>query len=160
MENDKEIGAIYFMKITGFNKVWDFDQNYIEMIENKRYKLNCQASIWNKNTLINLLEPEESPWEFEEVGYKRLINKNFKFFCSSLGSHYESKDNVFNYLVAREFGYGIWKGKWLWNNEKLFRKNSIEVKNIKLEKMSKIQYIIWKTKSKFLQIFMKFYFRE
>lgn len=148
MNIEKNIAAIYFKKIAGFvsDKKSDVLNDYILMEENKRYKLNLQAGLWNREKLISLIQDEDTPWSFEEIGYKRLENLNYKFYCSAVGSHYNTEKNVFKYLVARDFGYGIWKGKWLWNNDKLLKSKGIEVRKVKMNRMSKYQYLILKIK--------------
>ena len=45
---------------------------------------------------------------------------------------------AFPYLTDRRTGFGIWAGKWLWNNNKLFKKNGIEIGDIKLDRFTRI----------------------
>ena len=85
----------------------------------------------------------DSPWQFEVEGYTRakdIIDK-MRFYCSRATKHDRIREgDVFPYMVDRSTGYGIWGGKWLWNNRKLFEDNNIEV-DMKLPIMSHTKYI-------------------
>ena len=145
MKQDSQIAAFYFKHITGHDKVSNYS-GYNEMDMNKKYILNCQAAIWNRKLLLELLEPGESPWDLEEKAHLRIGDLTKKFYCSNVGTYNDSKKNVFNYLWALETGYGICKSKWLWNNQKLFRTNGISVKYTQLSKMSYMEYLMDKIK--------------
>jgi len=40
------------------------------------YRLALQASFWNRETLISLLDDDITPWTFEQAGQKRSIARN------------------------------------------------------------------------------------
>ena len=133
MEENDKFTAIYFKQIAGFKKNYEGNVRYFLMDENKMYKLNLQAGLWRKKDLEALVADDDTPWEFEFVGQNRLEGKDCLFLCSRAGTHYNYKGAVFPYLTGRTTGYGIWAGKWLWNNNKLFQKNGLTVKDVNLE---------------------------
>ena len=63
------------------------------------YRVSCQASLWNRETLISLLEPGETAWEFEINGSKRSKNRNLQFYATK-----KSVLTYFHHVVER----GIW----------------------------------------------------
>lgn len=141
MENDERYAAIYFKQIAGFTEVDDAEPKYFQMKENKMYKLNLQAGIWRKSDLEALVEDDDSPWSFEFVGQDRLEGRDKIFLCSMDGTHYKMDGAVFPYLTGRTTGYGIWTGKWLWNNDQLFRKNGIKTGEISLERFTRLDML-------------------
>lgn len=137
MESDCRYAAIYFKQIDGFTDVYNKDPRYFLMSENIMYKLNLQAGLWRKTDLEALIGDEDSPWSFEFVAQNRLEGQDKIFLCSRAGTHYDYKGAVFPYLTGRSTGYGIWTGKWLWNNDKLFKKNGIQMREIHLQRFSR-----------------------
>lgn len=136
MDNNPDIVAIYFKSIFGFKSDYSEDSKYYIMKEELDCKLNLQAGLWRKKELQKLVLENDSPWTFEEEGYRR-VNSNQVFLCSKVGTHTNYEGCVFPYLTARHLGFGIWGGKWLWNNDKLFKENGIQIKGISLERFTK-----------------------
>lgn len=69
-----------FMRIACFPSDHFVDYAYDEMKEtpefvvtrkDAQYRVNLQAGIWNKEKLVQLIVPGESPWAFETEGTKR-----------------------------------------------------------------------------------------
>lgn len=141
MNLDENIIAIYFKRIFGFDEISKIDSNYILMKENKKYKLNLQAGLWRRKELYKLVNIYDSPWDFEDKGYKRILAENSKFLCSKNGTHRDLNDCVFPYLTDRRKGYGIWRGKWLWNNTKLFNRNDIIFGELNMDVFTKFDMI-------------------
>lgn len=151
MEENKDIVAIYFKQIEGYTKNFELNQKYYIMSENKRYKLNLQAALWRREELLSLVFDNDSPWSFEEDGAARVLHTEKIFLCSKHGTHTNMDGCVFPYLTERRLGYGIWASKWLWNNEKLFRKSGIAIKPISLERFTPfdmLKYYIRRVKEK------------
>lgn len=148
MESDPSIAVFYFNRITGYtDESNDYSKYYrMEINEKNRgeYFLNCQAAIWRKDVLAALAEKCDNPWMFEIEGYKFVseLGANYKFFCSKT-TKYDSikEDDVFAYLVDRGTGFGIWRGKWLWNNRKLFAKHNISCDFTTLATLEYYQYM-------------------
>lgn len=61
--------------------------------KNSKRRNSLQAAIWNTEELLNLIDPNESPWDFERDGSKRTL-KNPKPFYLVV------KDPVMTYLNA------------------------------------------------------------
>lgn len=137
MENNKNIKAIYFKQIAGYTTIYPENHQYFIMCEKKRYLLNLQAGLWRREDLYSLIDDKDSPWSFEEDGSFRVSEKDI-FLCSTRGTHTDMANCVFPYLTDRRVGYGIWAGKWLWNNNKLFKRNGIKMGEIKLDKFTRI----------------------
>ncbi|CZR03829.1 Hypothetical protein TFLO_2864 [Trichococcus flocculiformis] len=137
MDNNSEIVAIYFKRIFGFTTEYDKNPNYYLMTENQEYKLNLQAGLWRKEELQKLISKEDSPWSFEEEGYLRIDNPTSLFLCSKKGTHSSIKNSVFPYFTDRKLGFGIWSGKWLWNNDGLFERNGITINEISMDRFTK-----------------------
>ncbi|MBO4694123.1 MAG: hypothetical protein J5659_07030 [Clostridia bacterium] len=93
---------------------------FVQREPGARYTFSLQIGIWDKNTLIKCLRNFESPWEFEEIGNLRSLGINKKFFVQMRNS-----TSVFNYNINIETGYGLYRGKWLRSNAKLFSKEKI-----------------------------------
>lgn len=143
MEQDENLVAIYFKRIKGFTESYSENSNYFIMNENKKYKVNLQAGIWRKSELQKLIYRDDSPWSIEENGQNRIENTKMKFLCSKKGTHSSCKDCVFPYLTDRKLGYGIWRGKWMWKNNKLLNRNGIKLNKISMDKFTRFDMILY-----------------
>lgn len=151
LNNNSNIVAIYFKRIAGFRTDCEFNNKYYNMVEKKDCRLNLQAGLWRREELIKLIDNEDSPWTFEEEGYRRVANNDAIFLCSKRGTHINCNHCVFPYLTDRRLGYGIWAGKWLWKNEELFKKNGIQIAQVHMERFTRldlIKYYIKRLKQK------------
>jgi len=73
---------------------------YFNKISNKsNYRQSATFAIWNKDTLINLLNDDENAWEFEKLGIERSTN---------LDGFYSVKNSIFKFINC------VVKGKWTW----------------------------------------------
>lgn len=121
MQKDKRIAVIDFsLDKKSAGKPYPSNGNFCERARSSLYFLNCQAAIWRRRDLIKFLSPYESPWQFELFGSRRvhLYRKTF------LLRNYRS-DCVFHYSFNINTGYGIYRGKWLRSNIKLFEDHHI-----------------------------------
>lgn len=48
---------------------------------NSRYRASLQMAVWRKQTLLELLDPNETPWKFEVNGSKRSHRFSDRFLC-------------------------------------------------------------------------------
>ena len=159
MEDNPSIVAVYFKQIEGYTHTYLPNQNYYlmdksNMYPNNRYMLNLQASLWKREELINLIKNDDSPWSFEEEGAARVRSGSI-FLCSRNGTHTDMNGCVFPYLTDRKTGYGIWAGKWLWNNNMLLKKNGISVPSISMEHFTRIdmvKYLLKRFKEKLKEV--------
>lgn len=149
---NNDIACIYFNRISGFSLSSDYDgYTLMTPLESTRYMLNCQAALWRKDVLFEACSGNMNPWEFEEHGFDGLSNRTKKMkFLSYNKTWYDrlTSNDIFPYLLVRDAGYGIWKSKWLWNNQKLFKNNDIKVRFKKLKKYTRINYFFDKVKNK------------
>lgn len=139
MENDSSIANISFMNYIGRKKDYFNNPYFVVREKNRPSLLNWQVGLWDREKLILMLSPNESPWESELYGSLRARYLfDYKFLCL--------KDDV---LKPFEYGEGwlIVRGKW---NE--FEINRLEKKcdihinvgNFKCEKITKIETPILK----------------
>jgi len=84
--------------------------------KNGRYKLSCQAGIWDRNKLIELLRDDLDPWEWEES----KPNKEYEFYINS-------GDFVIDYGYENHEWFGIRKGKWTLKAIELMKKEKIDI---------------------------------
>lgn len=85
------------------------------------YCINTMMALWRKDFLLSILR-DESPWEFEFRGTYRWRRKKMIIL-----THRKEYAPVFDYKIKPEYGLGIYQGKWLRGNIKLFEKNGIIV---------------------------------
>ena len=57
--------------------VFRHDKRLLVMDKKSPYRASCKPSLWNKNTLLDLLKDNESPWDFERHGRKRSAKYTF-----------------------------------------------------------------------------------
>lgn len=121
------------------------------------YRVNIFSSFWRKDVLIDLLEEEESAWQFELDGSKR--SSKYKDF-------YVYTKKVFNYV------HGIEKGQWKVDAVKWLNKNNYKIDFSKRNIMSNTSFILHfigyvknllinlfpgKYRHKIVRLFQKFY---
>ena len=122
MEKDSRISVIdfeYVERIKGYPTLFE---GYEQRDVNSMYLLNCQAAIWRRKDLIRFLSPYEDPWQFEMYGSHRVKLYNRKFLRRSAQT-----PKIFHYNINVEDGYGLYGGKWLNSNKKLFETEGIKV---------------------------------
>lgn len=156
MKKDSQIAVVYPKKISGFEERDDEHPEWIRMDMNKsnKYLINCQAAIWKRSALLDLLIPGLSPWDLERT-FKVSDTNSYKFYCSPKGNKFSIEGDVFPYYFAIQNGYGIAKSKWLWNNKEFFKKEQIYVDYDKLGTLSFIQFKINQFKFKWHLMFDK-----
>jgi len=96
-----------------------------EISQGAMYRSTATFALWNRNTLIKLLDPKENAWEFEKIGSQR---------SNSYPGFYAVYTDYFPYLNA------VIKGKWTYEAMKYFDKNNIAF-NVTREKMTMFEWI-------------------
>ena len=86
-------------------------------------RVNSQSALWRRDWLLSLIKEHETPWEFEKYASIRSRRSNKKVLIINNNVC----PPVFSYEVDFEYGYGIYGGKWLKNNETLFKEHGITV---------------------------------
>lgn len=116
ISKNKDIANISFAEIQDKNNI---DANCLDLLQrrnNANYLLNMQVGVWRKDILLQLLRPNETPWQTELYGSIRArVLKKYRFFCLKC-------DDDSPYKYGR--GWLIVQGAW----------NGNEIKRLKLEK--------------------------
>lgn len=81
-----------------------------------KYMLSCQAGIWNREILIDLLSIDCDAWQWE----RQIINSIYKFYINS--SKY-----IINYGYKDYKWFGVKKGKWCREIVPFFEKENIKI---------------------------------
>ena len=141
LQDNKEINAIYFKKITGHDSLSLEYPKFIEMDYSKKYILNFQVGLWRRAKMLELIPRSLSAWQIED---NIVLSKNSgRFLCWAKGKYYDIQEDVFPYHWALSQGFGIAKSNWLWNNRRLLKKEGLAyVKCKELHNMRKIEYIL------------------
>lgn len=84
--------------------------------KNAFYKLSCQAGIWDKDKLIELLNCNLTAWQWENI----ITNSTYKFYINDA-------DFVFNYGYENHQWFGIRKGKWIKETIEHLKKEGLEI---------------------------------
>ncbi len=79
----QKIGAKY-VKLTenhrGVLHVSEISSSFLQITQKDTFGVCLQASIWDKEYFLQLLNSNESPWEFEKNVKKRISNYNDLYF--------------------------------------------------------------------------------
>ena len=89
------------------------------------FRLDTQAALWNRETLISFLDLKENPWQFEEIGSKRVSSSDKKFLWFYHETEDDIKTMIFPYINDPNKGYNVHWGRWLWKNKKFLEENDI-----------------------------------
>jgi glycosyltransferase involved in cell wall biosynthesis len=75
------------------------------------FRVSLQASIWNREALLGLLQGGESAWEFEINGTLRAQAQPRGFYCT--------------FRLAFPYGQVVEKGEWFWGAARRYRRLDI-----------------------------------
>ena len=89
------------------------------------YRVDTQVALWRKESMMNLLDLTESPWNFEKNANIRNIHSEDLFLWYYSDDIEDINKMVFPYKIEQKLGYGVAWGMWLWNNKSWFEKNGI-----------------------------------
>lgn len=101
-------------------KEWTLDQRFYEVSHSSKYIVSTQAALWNKQTFLSYLRPNENGWMFEIFGSQRA-KKGKDLFLTVNRETYNEINPIIYYQLT-----GIIKGKWLSTIPELFRREGIE----------------------------------
>lgn len=62
----------------------EFNDDLLQIDDEAQFQTSLQAAIWRKDFLLQFLKPDESPWQFEKLGSKRVIAERKKGNFSGL----------------------------------------------------------------------------
>jgi hypothetical protein len=92
------------------------------VLYSQRYRVSCQAALWRKAELLNLIREYENAWEFEEFGSMRsaILKRDYyavdKMYVRL--NHFEIIPYIFT---------GIVQGRWYKETVPLFEKHGIKI---------------------------------
>lgn len=84
--------------------------------------VSCQASLWQKNSLKELIRDYESAWNFEWFGSKRAKILKHNYFVVDKELAQLNEHEIIPYIFT-----GVIGGKWYKPVEYLFKKHNIEI---------------------------------
>lgn len=126
ISQDNNIACFYTFPYKGGYIKSDEYEGFVSLTNEGQFRVNCQAAIWRKSILQELLNADWSPWEFEELGSRKAQNSPYKFYCPLQNTNETNIDElIIPYSLYLTWGYGVWHGKWLFKNRELFDKNGI-----------------------------------
>lgn len=97
--------------------------DYLNSVKySQRYRVSCQAALWRKQELLDLIREYEDAWEFEEFGSMRssILQKDYYVVDKAYVqlNHFEIVPYIFT---------GIVQGRWNEETVPLFQKHNIYV---------------------------------
>ena len=88
----------------------------------QRYRVSCQAALWRKSELLELIREYEDAWEFEEFGSKRSAVLNREYYVVNRNFVQLKEFEIIPYIFT-----GIIQGRWYEEVVPLFEKQGIVV---------------------------------
>jgi hypothetical protein len=89
------------------------------------YAISTQATIWNREMLLNFLRPRESAWDLEVKGSARAAELKAPFL-SLKNKHGKGKAEDADYPFTY-FCTAVYKGKWMRGAVDLCKKEGVEI---------------------------------
>ena len=125
MDENEAISAIRIYPFwESYTNSWlKYRDNFFVIDRNYEERVNAQAAIWRKDRFVEILNDDETAWQFEILASNRSRKDPYLYL-----GYFEplALKGIFPYQFAPANGYGITAGKWLWNNKQLFEKNGID----------------------------------
>ncbi len=112
------------------------------------FRVDTQAALWKKSFLISVIDPIETPWQFEGGASVRSRELSDKLLWLSTSDNDNLNMRIVPYHTLFSEGYGIAWGKWLPKNKKWFLKNGI--KHVKYHQLGALSERDVKRRKKYL----------
>ena len=96
--------------------------NLVEAIYNQRYRVSCQAALWRKTELLDLIRTYEDAWEFEEFGSLRSAILKRDYYVVDQKYVKINQFEIIPYIFT-----GIIHGRWYEEIIPLFEKHNIAI---------------------------------
>lgn len=116
---NNNIGCLRLQPCPGPTIDWEKDTSLGVLEKNAPYRFSWQTAIWDREFLISLLDPNETPWQTEINGSKRTNLTNREFISVKRG------ESPTPYIIT-----AIVKGKWLDSAIEFLKTEGISIKNI------------------------------
>lgn len=103
------------------------DENLNIGIINKgsSYRTSLQAAVWDREVLLDLIDENESAWEFEKKGVLRSSNIDRPFYSTEINSSLPNKNH--HRYPLDYYSTAILQGKWQKEALKILRKAGIKI---------------------------------
>ena len=88
----------------------------------QKYRVSCQAALWRKKELFELLRLREDAWQFEKYGSKRSSLLNHRYLVVDKTWVKLNKFEIIPYIFT-----GIVRGRWIRETETLFNAQGIKL---------------------------------
>ena len=139
-ENQADMIRLY--PAPGPDKIWDADERLGVIAQKSHYRASLQMALWRKSTLKTLLDPDETPWQFEVKGTQRSQKFGERFLCVSKRRF--GIDYVFTAIVN---GYWSEKAKVYGEVERLtINYENLPKKSFSMQLYDKIKFAAYKMK--------------
>jgi hypothetical protein len=123
MSNKKEIDCIHLTDQGLINdKKSEIYEGLYSVLNKQRYLVNCQAALWKKSTMLNILRTYENAWQFEEFGSQRAAILKPQIFCVDNSWIKLNEFEIIPYIFT-----GIIQGRWYEPVVDLFYINDIKI---------------------------------
>lgn len=122
MEKNEYIKCIH---LTDQSVITDGESEYPHLCNVKkwqRFRASCQAAIWRKQELLEILRPYENAWDFEEFGSKRSAKIGHRYLAVNPNWVKINEFEILPYIFT-----GIIQGKWYYETIPLFKAHNIYV---------------------------------
>ena len=119
MKKHPDVGFMCFHPNGPFNQPLRhrsvIDTNLYETKKNENFRINATVGLWRKEFLLQMLFRDGDAWYFEWSATKLSKYSNYK-------TTFWDRESVriFDYEINLSSGLGIFRGKWLSGNKKLF----------------------------------------
>lgn len=97
-------------------------ENLDVVARKQRYRACCQAALWRKQELLDIIRDYESAWEFEEFGSQRSAILNHRYLVVNREYVKLDRFEIIPYIFT-----GIVQGRWSEITVPLFEKHGIEM---------------------------------
>jgi len=98
------------------------NKNLWEIKKGADYRVSTQAAFWRKGSILEIIRPWESGWDFEKFGTIRSCKSTNKIMCVNQNAYQKDINELIPYVFT-----GIIKGKWKQEVVPLFKENQIEI---------------------------------
>ncbi len=120
MDADPSIACFNFMPILAGQNLPCAYPGFEQRPQKGEYRLNCQAALWRRETLLADMRPHESAWLFETLGSRRSCRyRDQKFFAASEDNH------IMEYNYAE--GAALHRGRWNRHTAELAEREGLQI---------------------------------
>lgn len=99
------------------------EYDYLDNVAIKqKYRVSCQAALWRKDELLEILRTRENAWNFEHFGSMRSSLLGHRYFVVDKSWVKLNEFEIVPYIFT-----GIVKGRWIREAKTLFDDNGIEM---------------------------------